>query len=98
MRRKKEIITNMLAEIIFNMFAKIAELFAWVFPNPMGQNPLLLPYGLDNIFQTGITGYKILAQSFPPFTYVMNAFVILLVFKIIMRFMKMIPIIGRAID
>ena len=87
----------MLVEIIFSIFVNLTNLFSGVWPNA-GQIPLQIPYGLDNILSTGITGYKILAQAYPPFNDVLNAFIILLIFKIVLRFIKMIPIIGRSIN
>lgn len=87
----------MLVEIIFSIFVNLSNLFSGLWPNA-GQVPLLLPFGLDNIISTGIIGYKTLAQAYPPFNDVLNAFNILLIFKIVLRFMKMIPIIGRSIS
>jgi hypothetical protein len=89
---------NMLAEIFFSIFVSISNVFAGIWPSPPGQVPLLLPFGLDSIINQGVQGYKILSQAYPPFNDILNAFIILLLFKIILRFMKMIPIIGRTLS
>jgi hypothetical protein len=62
-----------------------------------GQVPLLLPWGLDNIVTQGVMGYRILAQSFPPFTVVLNAFIIYLGFRIALQILKVVPILGKSI-
>ena len=59
--------------------------------------PLQLPWGTDVWISQGITGYKILAQSFPPMGVVMTAFLIYIGFKIAVQLLKMIPIIGRSL-
>ena len=87
----------MIVEIIFSIFVDLTNRFVGVWPNA-GQNPLTIPFGIDNILVTGITGYKILAQAYPPFNDVLDAFIILLIFKIVLRFIKMIPIIGKSLS
>lgn len=62
-----------------------------------GDVPLLLPWGTDLWFQQGITGYKILAQSFPPMGVVLTAFLIYIGFKIAIQILKAVPILGRTL-
>lgn len=63
-----------------------------------GELPLKLPWGTDDWISQGITGYKILAQSFPPMGVVMKAFLIYIGFKIVIRLLKAVPILGRTLS
>lgn len=60
--------------------------------------PLKLPWGMDDIFVQAVSGFKTLAEIFPPFQTVMSAFLIYFLFKICMRLLRAVPILGRTID
>lgn len=62
-----------------------------------GDIPLKIPWGIDEILITGVSGFKNLALSFPPFGVIMQAFLIYIGFKIIMQLLKGVPILGRTI-
>lgn len=63
-----------------------------------GQVPLLLPWGLDTWVNQGVQGYKVLAISFPPFSVVLDAFLIYIGFKIAIRLLKAVPILGKTLS
>lgn len=86
----------MVLEIIMYVIGQVISVFGVLFPNS-GQVPLLLPWGLDDIIISGVSGFKVLATAFPPFTVVLQAFVIYISFKIGMQLLKGVPILGRTI-
>ena len=78
------------------MIGTIVTFLAQFFPGN-GQVPLLLPWGIDSIMVQGVQGYKILATAFPPFTVVLNAFLIYIGFRIALQLLKAVPVLGRTI-
>lgn len=86
----------MIVEIIFYMITGIIDkLTGFV---GMGQVPLRLPWGIDDWFVQGVSGFKVLAQAFPPFNTILGAFVIYLLFRICLRLLRAVPILGRTIS
>ena len=87
----------MILEIIFYAVMNVASFFAQWMPGA-GEVPLKLPWGIDDIMVAGIQGYKVLAQAFPPFQSVLNAFVIYILFRIGLRLLRAVPILGRTLE
>lgn len=87
----------MILEIVFWLLMEIMSLFTFWLPNS-GDVPLLLPWGIDNILVSGVGGYRMLMTVFPPFGTILSAFLIYFGFKIVIRLLRMIPIIGKTID
>ncbi len=87
----------MIFEIIMYGVTVIINFFAQFLPGN-GQVPLLLPWGTDDIVSSGVAGFKVIAQSFPPFDIVLQAFLIYIGFKIILRLLKAVPILGRTLQ
>lgn len=90
----------MIINVLFETFIKfITGIFSWLPDGRLVQaDPFRLPWGVDNILVTGVSGYKMLAQYFPPFTVVLDAFLIYIGFKLAVRLLRMIPMVGRAFD
>ena len=86
----------MIFEIIMYVITIVLKFLGQFLPG-YGTVPLQLPWGTDAWISQGITGYEILAQSFPPMGVVMTAFLIYIGFKIAVQLLKMIPIIGRSL-
>ncbi len=86
----------MILELIMYAISVIVNMFGQFLPGN-GDVPLLLPWGIDSIFNQGVTGYKILSTSFPPFAVVLDAFLIYLGFKIIIRLLKAVPVLGKTL-
>lgn len=87
----------MISEIIIYAVTQVITFFGQFLPGA-GEVPLKLPWGIDDIVVSGVTGYRILASSFPPFQTVLTAFIIYLSFRIIMRLLKVIPFVGNTIE
>ncbi len=86
----------MILEIIMFAILSILGIFAQFIPGS-GQVPLLLPWGLDDIINAGVVGYKTLSTAYPPFAIVLQAFIIYIGFKITMQLLKAVPILGRTL-
>ena len=84
----------MIVEIFFFIIITISYALTSSFPTT---TPLTLPWGIDPIILSGVEGYRTLAQSFPPFTLVLNAFLIYIGFRLGLQFLKGVPILGRMI-
>lgn len=87
----------MIIELLFYIITPVINLLGYIFPGA-GQVPLLLPWGMDSIVTTGFNGFKILAQTFPPFNTILIAFGIYLTFRIGLRLLRAIPFFGRTIE
>ncbi len=87
----------MIIEIIFYAIGEIINQLAQFFPG-YGSFPLLLPWGIDSMVSGGVNGYKILANAFPPFQVVLTAFIAYLGFRIILRLLKAVPILGKTLS
>lgn len=87
----------MILEIIMFGLGYLITAFGSLLPGN-GQVPFLLPWGTDEWFSQGITGYKILAASFPPMGVVFTAFLIYIGFKIVVQILKAVPILGRTLS
>lgn len=85
----------MIAEIIFYMISSIIDLLTGFVGH--GEIPLHIPWGIDDFLVQGVTGYKILATVFPPFNTILVAFTIYLIFRISMRLLRGVPILGRTV-
>ena len=55
-------------------------------------------YSDDGYIFTGVQGYKILSTAFPPFKVVLDAFTIYIGFRIILRLLKALPVLGKTIE
>ncbi len=89
----------MIVELIIYAIGVILGFFGGFFPSdPVCQCVTSLPWGLDNILQQGVNGYKVLAISFPPFSIIFGAFLILIGFKIALKLLKGVPLLGRTLD
>jgi hypothetical protein len=87
----------MISEIIVYAVTRVVQFFTSFLPGA-GQVPLKLPWGIDDIVVSGVQGYKVLAQSFPPFQTILTAFTIYISFRIILRLMRAIPFVGNTLD
>ncbi len=56
-----------------------------------------LPWGIDSFLSSGVSGYKMLAEYFPPFQTVLTAFLIYMGFKVVLHMLAGVPIIGRVV-
>jgi hypothetical protein len=57
-----------------------------------------LPWGLDAILTNAIGMFRAFLALFPPLQTIFIAFIIYLGFRLSMRFIRMIPIVGRLVD
>jgi len=85
----------MIIDAILSLLSQIGEEMVRVFHLPIISE---LPWGIDSILLASITSIKTLGNYFPPFYTVLIAFGIYLGFLILIRVLRMIPIIGRFID
>lgn len=54
-----------------------------------------LPFGIDSILVQGVGYIKFLATVFPPIDSVLNGFLYIIGFKILMKLVRLIPWFGR---
>lgn len=86
----------MIVELIFYILIQIVTKLTLFLPGA-GQVPLKIPWGMDDILVTGVMGFKTIAQAFPPFTIVLNAFIIYFLFRIGLQLFKALPLLGRTV-
>lgn len=87
----------MIVEIIVYIIGRAVQLLGQFFPG-YDSLPLQLPWGLDDMVTSGVNGYKVLALSFPPFQVVLTAFLIYLGFRLALKALKAIPLLGRTLE
>ena len=87
----------MISEIIIYGVTQVVSFFTAFLPGA-GQVPLPLPWGLDSIMTQAVQAYKALAGAFPPFQTVLDAFIIYLGFRLVLKIIKVIPFVGNMID
>lgn len=88
----------MIVNLIFIAFIKVLNLLTFWLPQEKSGTVYLLPWGLDEIMVSAVSGFKAMIEVFPPFGIVFNAFLIYLGFKIVLRIVRMIPLVGKYID
>jgi hypothetical protein len=89
----------MIVELFIYAIGVILGFFGSFFPSdPSCGCVTSLPWGIDSILTQGVNGYKILAESFPPFGIIFTAFLILLGFKIALKLLKGVPLLGRTLE
>ena len=101
MEERKRVILKIHKYMIFELIIGILTYIIAAVGNYLpggGTVPLLLPWGTDAWFSEGINGYKVLAQSFPPMGVVLSAFLIYIGFRIALRLLKGVPILGRTLS
>ena len=57
-----------------------------------------LPWGMDSVVSSGISGYKGLADLFPPFETILTAFLIYIGFRFLIQVLKGVPFLGRMLS
>jgi len=83
----------MITQAIFSIIFRLLEtLFNWL--------PLVdtLPWGIDAILIMAVGLFKAFVAIFPPMQIVFEAFLIYIGFRIILKLLRMIPFVGRAMD
>jgi len=87
----------MISEIIIYSVTQVILFFAQFLPGA-GIVPLKLPWGIDDIMVQAVTSYKFLASAYPPFQTVLQAFIIYISFRIVLKIVKIIPFVGNMIE
>ena len=88
----------MILNLIFFAFLSVLNLLTFWLPQEQVNGVYVLPWGIDSIFVSAVSSFKAMVDVFPPFGIVFDAFLFYLGFKIVIRIVRMIPIVGRYID
>lgn len=85
----------MIIQLLLSLFLNMFSLFQQLLHLPSFAT---LPWGIDGILVSAVAGFKAMSVVFPPFMIVYNAFIIYLIFKLLVVILRMIPFFGRSFD
>lgn len=89
----------MIVDIIFLAVIKVVGFFTqWLPADPTSGGVVELPWGLDEWVVIGVQGYKAIAQFFPPFNTILTVFLVYFGFRIALRILRAVPILGRTLS